>query len=367
MMNHTPFAGRYLMLVNDFYSIGDCFTSDWHNFEEIASVKDYIPGDIKEYLDNVNKDYQIGAPQWMRDNNNIVRFTGLTRKIYLHLCSIITGQSNLFHLFSKQPIKEFGDLTVAKNKNMKYEESYYTPLQRFMQTRSRERYLKDLLGYYEAHTSQPDSKDSYVCLFLHYQPEATTSPAGDIFVDQSLCVEVLLKNLPSNYKVYVKEHRHQFLTNRPGQTSRMKDFYDDLLKNDRVKLISTTIDSFELMKNAKAVATVTGTVGWEAMVRKKPVIVFGLIWYENYSKGVLRITDEASAKNMQSFIENYQYDEHSLLAYLAAFGKNTKRACYFRGDNKNEIGQTEDESANIIVDSILNQIEQISEKDNNFK
>ena len=54
------------------------------------------------------------------------------------------------------------------------------------------------------------------------------------------------------------------------------------------------IDSFPLIANSKAVATVTGTVGWEAMVRRKPVLVFGLSWYEKYA-GVLKIVDEKSA------------------------------------------------------------------------
>lgn len=360
MMNHTPFAGRYLMLTNDFYTIGNSFIDDWHKYEQSSDVVNLLPDDIKQYMDKVKKDYQEGAPQWMRDKSNTVFYESNARKIYQYTKRLLLGQRNLFYLFSNKPIKELDDFSFAKKKSMKYEESYYTPLQRSLQKYKRERYLKSLLDYYESQTTTPDANETYVCFFMHYQPEATTSPAGDIFVDQRLCVEVLLNSLPHNYKVYVKEHRHQFLANRPGQTSRMKDLYDDLLKNDRVRLISTTIDSFELMKNSKAVATVTGTVGWEAMVRKKPVIVFGLIWFENYSKGVLRITDEESAKDIYSFIENYKYDEHSLLAYLASFGKNTSRACFFREDNKKEIGQTVEESANIIVGSILGQLNKCS-------
>lgn len=360
MMNHTPFSGRYLMFANDYYTLRQSFISDWHKYEQETNVLELLPTDIKEYLEKVKQNYQVGAPKWMLDKNNVVKYSSTIHKILIQIKKIFLGQSNLLHLFGRIPKEDLGDFSFAKNRNMKYEESYYTVLQRYIQTHKREKYLKELLKYYEMHTSLPDYKDSYVCLFLHYQPEATTSPAGDIFVDQRLCVEVLLKNLPPSYKIYVKEHRHQFLANRPGQTSRMKDLYDDLLKNDRVKLISTTIDSFELMQNAKAVATITGTVGWEAMVRKKPVIVFGLIWYENYSKGVLRITDDKSALKILEFIESYKYDEDSLLAYLAAFGKNTQRACYFRGDDKKEINQTEDQSANIIVGSILKQIEQVN-------
>jgi capsule polysaccharide export protein KpsC/LpsZ len=137
----------------------------------------------------------------------------------------------------------------------------------------------------------------------------------------------------------------------------MRDMYEDLVKNERIKLISTEEESFELIKHAKAVSTITGTVGWEAMVRRKPVIAFGLGWYENYSKGVLRITNEKSAKDMLNFIENYQYDEHSLLAYLAAVGKNTRLAYYFKYLYKNEVTLVDGESENNIVDAIKEQLD----------
>ena len=40
---------------------------------------------------------------------------------------------------------------------------------------------------------------------------------------------------------------------------------------------------------------------------RKPVIVFGMIWYEQ-CRSVLRITDETSASKIMSYIENYCYD-----------------------------------------------------------
>lgn len=90
------------------------------------------------------------------------------------------------------------------------------------------------------------------------------------------------------------------------------------------------------------------------MVRHKPVIAFGQYWYENYTKGVLRITDEDSAKNMLQFIDNYQYDEHSLLAYLASVGKNTTLAYYFKDAYKDKLNISEEECVNNIVTSITN-------------
>ena len=132
-------------------------------------------------------------------------------------------------------------------------------------------------GQIWAYAYNPTHMAGLQVFFLHYQPEQTTCPCGDIFVDQKLCVELLLKHLPLNYKIYIKEHPSQFNRYLIGHSSRMSDLYNDLVKNERVKLISTDVDSFELIKHTKAVSTITGTVGWEAMVRQKPVIAFGLV------------------------------------------------------------------------------------------
>ena len=150
-------------------------------------------------------------------------------------------------------------------------------------------YIKDLRKIYETLTVKPNYDEKYVILFLHYQPEATTCPIGNIFVDQELCVDVLLKNLPNDYFVYIKEHPSQFYAHSEGQMGRIKQTYYDLAKKPRVKLMSTNEVSFDLVEHCKALATVSGTVGWEGVVREKPVIVFGMTWYENYDKGVLAI------------------------------------------------------------------------------
>ena len=136
----------------------------------------------------------------------------------------------------------------------------------------------------------------------------------------------------------------------------MRDFYDDLAKCPRVKLIPTEVNTFDLIKHSKAISTVTGTVGWEAIVRQKPVIAFGLSWYENYTKGVLRITDGESENKIMDFIQNYKYDEHSLKAYLAAVGKETRLAYYFKNMYKDVVNLSEEECINNIVNSIIETI-----------
>ncbi len=71
----------------------------------------------------------------------------------------------------------------------------------------------------------------------------------------------------------------------------------------------------------------------------------------------MRITDENSARNMFGFVENYQCNEHSLLAYLATVGKNSQQAYYYQRQYKNELGLTEEECENNIVDAIKEQLD----------
>jgi capsule polysaccharide export protein KpsC/LpsZ len=81
--------------------------------------------------------------------------------------------------------------------------------------------------------------------------------------------------------VYVKEHPMQFTPSVyfRAQCGRTPDYYDDLVAIPNVRLVPMPMTSFDLTDHAQAVATVTGSVGWEAINRGKPVLLFGHPWY----------------------------------------------------------------------------------------
>jgi capsule polysaccharide export protein KpsC/LpsZ len=106
------------------------------------------------------------------------------------------------------------------------------------------------------------------------------------FVDQLLIVQLLSACLPGNVKIYVKEHPHQQYRNRSV------DFYRDLLAVDRARLLPRHFGTFQLIKHAMAVATATGTVGFESLIRGKPVFLFGHRFYQ-YAPGVFPIHSTA--------------------------------------------------------------------------
>lgn len=356
-IQHTQFPGRFYFSKNNFYSLEDRFVEDYKMFEQREDLEAIIPEDILSRFKKVKQDYSVAAPAYMAS-------LALSEKQQSSALFMFKKLIDKFvHVYWPYIFGNPADTTIiglsaySKRKKKKYEESDGNIYQHIATLIRANRYKKRLKKYYESLSVSPNyTDDKYVVYFLHYQPEATSCPGGDIFVDQKLCVETLLEKLPKDYKVYVKEHPHQFIKGHIGHTSRMKDFYDDLKRNSRIKVISSEEDTFELIKHAKAVSTITGTVGWESIVRHKPVIAFGLSWYENYTKGCLRITDQKSADKIQSFIENYEFDEHSLMAYLASVGKNTQLAYYFKKMYEKETSVDEVECVNNITKAIIEQL-----------
>jgi len=119
------------------------------------------------------------------------------------------------------------------------------------------------------------------------QPECTSVPMGGAYGNQELLVQMLNALLPEGVLLYVKEHPMQRKAFADGRC-RSQTFYEDLLACKRVRFVPTHFDSYRLVENAAAVATVTGTVGIEALFREKPVLMFGHR-YIQYASGVFAI------------------------------------------------------------------------------
>ena len=159
--------------------------------------------------------------------------------------------------------------------------AYYLTVEKQLLVGRRDRRAKQ--AYTRQATTTPDLSRPYIYLPLHYQPEATTSPLGGIYVDQYLMADVLLAAFPPDVHLYVKEHPAQ------GFVGRGEDYYR-LFDNSsgRLHFIATDYSSAALQANSLAVATVSGTAGFEAIWQGIPVLLFGDIYYAS-GPGVYRI------------------------------------------------------------------------------
>lgn len=244
-----------------------------------------------------------------------------------------------------------GVISYHKEKNKTIEKSNYNVINYSLIKLKINRQKIRLKKFYSHLSTSPDIKAKYVIFTLNYQPEMTSSPTAGIFVDIRFCVDIILQHIPSDYMLYIKEHPSQFYSHQEGHTSRDKSYYTDLISNKRVKLIPVDSDPFFYISHSQAVATLTGTPGWEAMVLGKPVIMFGLSWYESFS-GVLKINNEKDANHISDFIKNYKFDENELLAYLVAFNNKALRA-YFRRGEREKFGISVNESISNLTNSII--------------
>jgi hypothetical protein len=147
-------------------------------------------------------------------------------------------------------------------------------------------------------------EEKFIVYFLHYEPELTLVPMGWVGGDQYIAIASLVKHLPDGWQVVVREHPAQYAQSFAGYfTGRNKDFYNRILGIGRVSFVSNEIDTFDLIDQCEFVSTITGTVGWEALVRGKPSVIFGNAWYSE-APGVKVCKSEEDLKSFMRKISS---------------------------------------------------------------
>ncbi|WP_127844456.1 capsular polysaccharide export protein, LipB/KpsS family [Psychroflexus aestuariivivens] len=219
-------------------------------------------------------------------------------------------QNRFFHVFENEDFGDFNTSIKSSNKTeffkveRKYEKehdymiSYYEKKKSLKGKLTNSSIVQLFIDYYKGHNffsslyrfkllknykknlatyavSEVNLSKNYIYFALHLQPEMTTSNWGGIFCDQVLAIEQLSEILPLGWKIYVKENPKQ------QNFQRSKYFFKRLNAIDNVTLVDSAFDTYSLLKNSRIAATITGTVGWEAVTGGKPVIIFGFgTWYK---------------------------------------------------------------------------------------
>ena len=164
----------------------------------------------------------------------------------------------------------------------------------------------------------PDLNANFVFVPLHYQPELTTCPTGGIYVYQEIMIKKLHSILPKNWKIYVKEHPSQNLG-----TVRTLNFYKKITSLSNVEFANLKFDSYALLNKSRVVAVVTGTLGFEAITKGIPTIVFGDVFFNdapsvvNFDKNIkLDVISSAIREKVdQQEINYYLNEKHLNLKY----------------------------------------------------
>ena len=102
---------------------------------------------------------------------------------------------------------------------------------------------------------------------LHVQPESSIDVMGPYYSDQMKLIKDILRSLPFDFTLVVKEHPN-FL----GQ--RGLPFFQTLRNLPNVRIVHPYTSTFDVLKRASLVFTVTGTTAFEAGMLGVPSIIF---------------------------------------------------------------------------------------------
>ena len=142
-------------------------------------------------------------------------------------------------------------------------------------------FKRSLYKSYQAAAISDLPKNPYVVFFMHYQPERTSLPEGLFFVQQWIAVRLMAWSLPKGWSLLVREHPTTWLD--PLDISvRTKNLYSEMASMDQTEICSMDLDTFELIDGSQAVATLTGSVGFQALARGKPVLALGVASYRDH-------------------------------------------------------------------------------------
>ena len=116
----------------------------------------------------------------------------------------------------------------------------------------------------------------------------------------TIAINLISRDLPADYILVVKEHLLAF-----GR--RPKDFYKQINNLNNVFLADPNEFGLDIVKKCKAVACITGTSAWEAVVMGLPVISFSKHNTFNFLDHVYFVNNFDSLREIFLSIEREKY------------------------------------------------------------
>lgn len=190
----------------------------------------------------------------------------------------------------------------------------------FFWIRTRRKNIR-LRKHYKSYCVQPNFDQKYLYFAASYQPEAVSAINGGVFEDIFLALDILSACVPEDWVIYYKEHPGTFLKGFRGCLKRNKHFYNRVASYANVQIIPSQSDSFELIDASQAVATIGGTASWEAIVRGKPAISFGRVWYQGCNSVFSVETLQDAQEAIKKILSGYTPDPKDIERYAASIEK----------------------------------------------
>lgn len=137
----------------------------------------------------------------------------------------------------------------------------------------------------------PTHSSKNVVYPLQYEPEASLLYFAPEIVSQLSFVETVLKSLPSDCLLWVKEHPNQFGALGEKEWRELRRRYGNL------RFIHGRQSGRELIKRCGPVVTISSSMGMDALLLGRKVLVAGRIYYRSFSGAIpVRSHSELNAR-----------------------------------------------------------------------
>lgn len=302
---------NYFTIGCDLENLSAPFEQYYHGLGENISLAE----DVSVYLEKLRSN----TPRMPKHVEEYFSFLDNKKKRYiLKIVKLVAG------LFTGSAYNR--NQTFKKNKKpWGSKNSLLTAFEEFFFWRELSKKNKFLRDIYRKYAVKPRQDTKYIYFAAPYQPEAISNINQGCYEDPFLIIDILISVLPPGHIIYYKEHPNVFKDADKGALYRSKQYYDKLNSYEFVQMIPVDCNTFELIDSSLCVATVGGTVGWEAVVRGKPALTFGSIWYQG-CKSVFTITNLKSAKDaMHEILDGFIPDPHDINKYAQAIYESSEK------------------------------------------
>lgn len=340
-----PFVGSSQSHIRGYsYMLDDVFNHNVIN-HNVVDFEGNLPSYMLEIYNFYIDENTDKTPYYMANNENNLINTNYAKKnivlkflVYKHRIRNVLGL--IKKILSPFEILKYIQYTECMNYNF------------FREPETLIYFYKKISEYIDC-----NSAGKYIYFALHMQPESTTSPIGGVFVDQLLAIKMISFQLPKDWTLIVKEHPCQFGNSKLFPNVRTLDLYYELLKLKNVKIASQENDTYTLINYSQAVATITGTVAWEAMFKFKPCLFFGHHIQESAPSSFVVRTNDDCKNAIEKLIEGkINISKEDIKKYLFILDR------YLCLDNRTFAGEDVANSNHMLIDKKLYIIEEYLNK-----
>ena len=123
-------------------------------------------------------------------------------------------------------------------------------------------------------------KGKFIFFPIHLSYDAQVCVRNPMYYDQEFLIKNISKACPPGYTLVVKAHPY-------NSGVLIKKTYKLCKKLKNVKIVNSSISSFDLIKKAEMVTVINSTAGIEAIINKKPLLVFGNAYFQHYKNSLI--------------------------------------------------------------------------------